>query len=447
MTGTPAELALKAFQDAAQQVPAYRELLAEAGIAPESITTMEDFARLPILDKFNTFRRFPIEQLCREGELGDLNSVLTSSGHSGVFSFGLNEARFQPMALAWLDELFDATFAVRNRKTLLINCLPMGVKVNVTLCTVAEVSVRPDMAIALVQAFQKHFDQFILIGDPGFIKHLLEMGQGMGVDWKALRVHVVLGEEPLAENCRIYIEEILGIDQSVPDSGIVTSSMGVGELGLNLFFEVPTPAPLIRLRRLLHLDAGLREAILGRCEVVPSLFTFESYRIFVEIDKDERLILTSVSPYVRLPLIRYVTGDTGVWLRLPEAVRTRLEAAGLSWDALQSTPILALHGRGKFARAGTAKIWPEAIKEGIYASSELARKITANFRVVSGDEIATVRIQLSPGVEWDPLVEAGLAEGIAKFVSAPFRVKCEPYATFGSGMTLDYERKFDYLGV
>lgn len=46
--------------------------------------------------------------------------------------------------------------------------------------------------------------------------------------------------------------------------------------------------------------------------------------------------------------------------------------------------------------------------------------------------------------------ESGLAERFAAamspYVGAPLDVSCEAYERFGSGMGLDYQRKFDYLG-
>ena len=77
--------AVEAFQSTAREVPAYQQVLTEKGIAPESIQTLEDFQRLvPVLDKHQTFGRFPVSQMCRQGTLGTLAGVLTSSGHSGL---------------------------------------------------------------------------------------------------------------------------------------------------------------------------------------------------------------------------------------------------------------------------------------------------------------------------------------------------------------------------
>ena len=443
---TSDDLALAAFHRAATRVPAYRVLLEEAAIHPENIRTLADFARLPVLEKQNTFQRFSIEQLCLDGSVGRLGSVLTSSGHSGIFAYGLNEADAFQGTVQWIDDLLDMLFAVRSRPTLLINCLPMGVKVSTQACTLAETSVRPDMAVGLVKAFQKHFSQIILVGEAAFVKFLLETGQQAGIDWPGHVTHVILGEEPLAENARTYLERILGIDPRRPETGIVCSSMGVGEIGLNLFSEVPPVAPLIMLRRALHGDAHLREAVLGPVDWVPSLFTYDPSRIFVEFDANGRMILTTLDSRLRLPLIRYATGDCGSLLRLQPHLQSAIENAGISWESLEGVPIVTIQGRGHHAAAAGTKVYPEAVKEGIYFDPDMARLTTANFRLVSGHERVRIRIQLSPGVIPKPEIEKGFNDAISRYVRGSFDVACEPYETFGSGMTLDYERKFDYLG-
>jgi phenylacetate-CoA ligase len=438
---------VNAFQRAAARVPAYGILLKEAGLDPDKIVTMEDFGRVPVLEKRSTFQRFPIAQLCTEGELGRLGSVLTSSGHSGIFAYGLTSAEAQGEAAQAIDELLDYIFQVRSRPTLLINCLPMGVKVHTEACTLAETSVRPDMVVGLVKAFGAHYQQIILVGEAAFVKHTLELGARDGVDWKNLLVSVIVGEEPLAENARKYIESLLSIDIARPETGIVASSMGVAELGLNLFSEVPPPVALVVLRRALHERAEFRQAVLGgHAKWVPSLFTYDPRRIFVEFDSAGRLLITTLDPKLRLPLIRYATGDCGHVLKIPAKLRPVIESLGLPWDLFAAIPIIAIQGRGDHALAGDAPVYPEVIKEGIYHDPELAPLTTANFRLISGDKRARIRIQLSPGITPSADLNKRFTSSIGYYLDHPFEVTCEAYETFGSGMTLDYERKFQYLG-
>lgn len=439
------ESALQVFHEAARRVPAYRALLAEQGIVADEINTGDNFRHLPVLDKQNTFQRFPIADLCLDGTLGKPASVLTSSGHSGVFAFSLADERALAATTQAIDDVLDQLFGVRTMPTLLINCLPMGVKVPTAACTLAETSVRPDMVLALVQALGADFTQLILVGDAAFVKLVLELGVRQGIEWRRYRVHVVLGEELLAENARSYFHRLLGSEPANAETGLIFSSMGIAEIGLNLFFEAPPAAPLIALRRALHSHAELRRTIVGDATWAPSLFTFDPRCVHVEFIEGNRLVLTTLLP-TRIPLVRYAPGDYGRFVTIPAAAHTGLAAVGCNPALLEALPIVAIRGRGQSALAGNTPLSPEAIKEGIYHDPESARLTTANFRLASGPECAEVRLQLSPDVVADETLDRRFAEAIGQYAEGPIRVRCQPYASFGSGMRLDYERKYDYLG-
>jgi phenylacetate-CoA ligase len=444
-------LAIESFNRAAAEVPAYRTILAEARIDSKSVRSIEDFRRLPVLDKKGTFGRFPIDQLCVGGSVGKLASVLTSSGHSGLFAFGLSDAAREASAAATIDAGLDMVFKVSRISTLLINCLPMGVKVPTKLCALAETSVRPDMVTAIVRAFGDKFEQIIVVGDAAFVKLALELGLKQGIDWSRHRVHVVLGEETLAENARVYIHHLLGSPVGTLERGLVFSSMGIAEIGLNLFFEVPPTTAMVHLRGVLHRDAALRKLILGYDTAwVPSIFTYDPRRIFVEfVEHDgaiDRMVLTTLDPHQQVPLIRYAPGDHGSFVNLPDAAIPALRAANCEIELLQQIPIVAVQGRGQFVKVGHGRVAPEAIKEGIYADAELCRSTTANLRLRGGGDRATVRLQLAPGVAPEPSLSRRFYNSVASYVSVPIEVVCQRFEEFGSGMNVDYERKFDYLG-
>jgi phenylacetate-CoA ligase len=203
---------LKVFRQYASSVPAYTKLLKDKGVNPESITSVEAFQRLlPIIDKYDTFIKYEdrISNLCVDGELGDVVSVLSSSGYSGRFSYGLISRSEDKAGRNMLDLYLDQCFQIEKRRTLLINCLPMGVKVASERTVVADVSVRPDMAIALVRSFGKDFDQIIVIGENTFMKCTLELGLEKKIVWSDYNVRIIVGEESFPETYRTYMASLL----------------------------------------------------------------------------------------------------------------------------------------------------------------------------------------------------------------------------------------------
>ena len=321
----------------------------------------------------------------------------------------------------------------------------MGVKVYTRACTLAETSVREDMVTALMSGVAPSYDQTILVGETAFIKRVLELGRAEGLDWRAALVHVAVGEEPLAENARTYLASLLGIDLRRPETGRIISTMGVAELGLNLFFEA---APLIPLRRALHHDAGWRREVLGPQALhVPMLFTYDPQRLFVEVLDDGRLVVTMLDTSRRLPLIRYATGDRCDWLDVGRVLPELAERVGLDAADLEFLPVLMVRGRGRGAGPDELPLDPEPVKEGLYADAALAAKTTANFRLRAAGDTLDVRVQLVPGAVADDALASRFADAIGRYVPVPVEVTCIAYGAFGAGMSLDYERKFDYLGT
>ncbi len=436
-------MVLGAFHQIAGDVPAYEAILYQAGIDPTQIRTLEDFGRLPVTDKACTFEKFSLAELCRGGEFRLPAGVITSSGHSGRFAYGIIPAESLEQQSRRIDEALELFFQARTKATLLINCLPMGVAVPATCCTVAPISVREDMAVALVRGLASYYEQIILVGETAFIKRVLEYGREKGIDWARLLVHVIIGEEPIAENGRAYLQSLLGIDHFQPQSGLIVSSMGVAEIGLNLFMEIP---PLAMLRRILHQNPPLGQLLLGPdAPCLPMLFTYDPASIYVEILENREMLITTLGAECPLPLVRYRTGDMAQWVNLqtlPDIPALNALKAHLPAEL----PVIAIFGRGQSVTAGSqGRIYPEQIKEGLYHEPELAAMVTGNFRLYDGEPRARCRVQLAPGVAPDDSLNQRFAQAMARYVSAPVDILCERYENFVNGMTVDYERKFAYI--
>ena len=164
---------LKAFRSAAKS-EAYLTLLREHNLDWQSVSSADEvLRRAPILNKQNTFIRFSLTQLALPGTLNQVAGVLTSSGATGRLSFGLSTWVAARAAADDIDLGLQEAFDIDHLRTLVINCLPMGVRFSSNTVCVAETSVREDMALAIARDVGPQFDQIVLIGDPLFLKCLV----------------------------------------------------------------------------------------------------------------------------------------------------------------------------------------------------------------------------------------------------------------------------------
>jgi phenylacetate-CoA ligase len=439
--------AVKVFKSTARRVSAYRTLLLECGIDPDSVNNWEDFQKLPTTGKHNTFQRFSLEQLCLPGTLDQLAGVLTSSGQSGNFAFGLTTRKQAKSANFMIDLGLEATFEVDRYKTLLLNALPMGVGFTSNAVTVAETSVREDMVLALADKFGPYFEQIVLVTDPVFLKLLCDTSRDRGFDWKRFRVHAVIGEETIGENFRSYVGHVLGTDPDDYHGPILGASMGAGELGLNLFFETPQT---IALRRLLCKEASLRQQFFGvelTAEQVPMLFTYSTAQICVECLPDEKaptgygqLTITPLAKDAPLPLLRYQTGDL-IRIYPPDALVQMLVNAAQPHLRRWNMPVVALRGRDS-EETGAANV--STVKDSLYRNRELADALTAAFRLETDNGALRLHLQMRsdalPPADFEARLRAELPESVRTA-----SIKLWPYAAFPFGMRLDYERKFKYV--
>ena len=455
---------LRAFARAAREVPAYRSLLAQHGLDPAAVRTVDDFQRLvPVLDKQAVFGDHDLPSLLAGGRLGESSVFWTSSGHSGVYSFGVDSAAQQERSAIAAEFLLDRTFGVLDRRTLLVNCLPMGVKVPVRAMSLAETSVRTDAALAIIRSVGPQFDQIILMAESLVLKKLVEDGPAAGVDWHKLTVHAVTGAEFIAENYRSYLACLMGIDFDHPERGLIGLNMGMSELALSVFSE---SIETIRIRRAAQGDAALRQALFGRTDIVPELMQYFPTRTYVETlegpGEGERaadaanpagqLVVSVLDPHARLPLIRYRTGDqvaTMPYARL-EAVMRLFGRQDLL--PVWKLPLGVIWGRNPRVQTPEGPISPAHVKEALYADFDLAGRVTGAFVIQSppgsrpGEPCRpTLIVQLKQGEPGPSYLADRLIERLARYTTAHVDLRLVPYRDFPVGMELNYERKCRYV--
>ena len=439
------EQVLKAFQRTSARVPAYKDILRKAGCQPEKVTSISAFKEMvPLITKEEVFPQYPIQDLCVDGNIDRLRSAMSSSGYSGVFAFGINTEENHRNAVKTIDTVLDYIFGISHKKTLLMNTLPMGVRVPTSL-PVADTSVHCEMALAIFRKFSPVFDQIIILGDPHFLKKILEDGIEQGIDWTRENVNLITGDDWVPETFRSYLGSLMGTDWDRVDRGLIGGTMGVAELGLSLFHE---SRDSIRIQRAALADKNLRYTLYGEgCDVQPTLFHYYPHRTFIEVvesaDGAPELVVSMVGADLLVPLIRYNVKDVARIHPYSE-IETILQGCGYGHLCPElKLPMLSIGGRRHNAPSlEEALITPEAVKQGIYRDHALAGATTGYFRLNRRDEALVIEVQLKKGVDSSSELETAFKTAIATHVAAPFRLQTFPYQSFPYSMELDYERKF-----
>lgn len=426
-----------------RQSPAYQRLYREYGVAGIDGLPLDALLDVvPVLEKGDLFARFALPELLSSAYTArDIGGILTSSGHgAGRFAFAASTWRQLRAAPDDVDLGLELAFGTDRRATLLVNCLPMGVVFDSNSTCVANVSVREDMALAIVDQAGALFEQVVLAVDPLFCKRLLDHAVDRGFDWSRRRMNVILGEEMFSEDFRSYLAARLGIEPAAEGEPLIGSSMGVGELGLNLFFET---RETIALRRARH--ARARDAVL------PSYFCFNPLRTFVEVHQPDSagvgdLVITMLDARAPIPMIRYRTGDRARWLN--DEDRDVADATVVDACMRQPFPVIAMLGR---ERDRIDDGWHvDHFKGLLYRDPRVADALSGAFVVRQAASGLELDIQMRRGCP-DDAAGAGarlqeLVAGVAssRGVSAP-TVRCYSHDSFPHGMGLDYERKFRYF--
>ncbi|MFA7319249.1 MAG: hypothetical protein WC022_01495 [Parcubacteria group bacterium] len=442
------KMAIPAFRRAATRMPAYKKILNDHKVDIAKIRSVADFAKLPILSKKTLFPLFDIEELCMDGDLSVIQGAMTSSGFSGIYSFGINTPQNYKTIAMSIDMGLQANFDIDHKKTFFINALPMGVKVRTSL-PLAETSVRDDMVLALLKKISPKFTQTIILSDPHFIKKIVDTGNAQKIDWEKLGVSFVLGEDWFSESFRTYLAEETGLDLDKPNGRLIGTTMGVAELDLNIFHE---GFETIQIRRAAVTDKKLREALFGQdAELVPIIFHYYPHRTYMEAvpekSDDQELVFSMLSQEMAIPLIRYNSGDKGKLMTHTELAKILTECGYERFIPKLKLPIVCVWGRkDRCLIANGVKIYPEIIKQGLYENTTVARTITGHF-FLSNETDPQMEIQLRKDIALKNITDLDerIKKALSQYKLPDMKIIIYPYADYPHAMELDYEKKFNNL--
>jgi phenylacetate-CoA ligase len=437
------EKVIEVFQKTAAVVPAYKKILAQKGILPENVKTIEDFEKtVPVLYKADMFTEFSPEELCFPGAIDSLASAIVTSGTSGSFAYKVITKQELEDGEKMIDSALEVFLQASKLKTCVINVLAMGVGYTSSY-PVISTSVRSDIAWQVVRNFAPNFDQIIVNGDPNFVKKFIEEGRKNNFGNAAGKLKLVTGGDWSSQSYSEYMQNALG-DKNENN---IFSNFGVTEIGLSVG---AADTSLFKIRKTIQENKNIQMAIFGtELKTAPALFFYDPERTYIEkINKNllfSELAFSTLSNS-SMPFIRYATDDYGTILD-PQNIKTILENNGIK-DLAPALPLPILALAGRVSNQVTNKkitVSAEDVKQIFYSNSEIAKNITGNFRLSPAKSSSLIEVQLMDGVKPSDLQK--LIKKSMVTLEKSIVIKVYEYHKFPYNMVLDYESKWAYTQV
>lgn len=407
---------LDTFRDAARRIPAYRKFLAQNGVSPDSIRSVNDLIRVPPVSKENYLRVHPWEELVAPEALATQPLVLAAtSGSTGVpFYFPRTDAKDEQSSV--YHSAFLARSGLDPRKpTLVIVAFGMGVWIGGIITyeafnrvskrdfplTILTTGVNKKEIYDALRTIGQHYAQLVLCGYPPFVKDVVDDGEPNGVDWRRFDTRILCAAEAFSEDFRDYLMQKTGIADAY--RGIM-NIYGSADLG-----TIATETPLsILLRRLALKNPPLFSRLFSEATRLPTVVQY--IPSFVSFEAVETRILCTADN--AMPLPRYDIGDRGGILSYDEVV-ARCASAGLDLakevkdagiaDTVRELPFVYVYERADFStKLYGAIIYAEHVRAGLQRQ-DVQSDVSGKFKMITNhdarqDEYLEVNVELQAGV-------------------------------------------------
>lgn len=410
------QLAPELFHTAAERVPAYKDFLKKQKIKHSLVKTIQDFKKVPPVDKNNYLQKYPLEALHIDGELSDAQMISVSSGSSGE-PFFWPRAGLLELETTYVQEMYLKTFFhIDKYSTLYLDCFAMGMYIAgpIILNSALRISQKgyPMMVITpglsmddILRVLPKigtKFEQVIISGYPPYVKDVIEEGRQEGIFWNKLKPRLILAGEGFSEQWRDRVAELGGITDVFNS---IINLYGTADASI---ISHETPESIV-FRRFADQDKKLRIDLFGDRypNRLPTLVQYlPTQKYFEVIDNEIHFTATS-----GVPLVRYNIHDDGgivSYNKVAQSCKERgFDAAktlrqGANDSPSWKLPFVYLYGRSDLTVIiYGANVYPENIKTAL-ESNNLVKKVTGRFTMTTEynqrqDPYLLIHIELAQG--------------------------------------------------
>lgn len=436
------EGAVSLFQKAARGIPAYKDFLKRNGVNPQKIKTFADFEQIPLTDKKDYLKQYPLKSLawgnCFKNEQLAFCSTSGSTGEPFYFP--------RSHELEWESSILHQIFlenSVEHLKqpTLVIIGFGMGVWIGgvLTYKAIEIASLRGKYPISVIapginkieifNALKKlapNYKQTILVGYAPFIKDVLDEASSQGINLKKLNIRMLFAAEAFPENFRDYLCAKVGIKNPCLDTLNVYGTADIGTMA----YETPIS---ILIRRLAVKNKKLFREIFSSIDKTPTLAQYNPDFITFESLNGE-IILTGDNS---IPLIRYSVGDHGGTYSFGELssklkkfglnIYKEAEKAGIR-DYVYELPFVYVYERINLATNLYGLIvYPETIREALLDKT-INSFITSKFTMLTKfDSRQNQRLEINIELKKDKKVDKVAKEKILKKIVSHLRYRSSEF--------------------
>lgn len=412
---------LKAFfivRAATKKIPAYKKFLKEKGFDADGIRSFSDIKKLPLTDKKNYFLKYGIEETLFKKKIAEGYSWEQSSNYDPDAGF-LFWPRFfeeEQKCLMNLEFLLRHTYECDKKRTLIVVGFVLGMwsagdrisrfakqlaKNKKLKIAVAATGASIMNIIELTQSVGQFYDQIILVGNPYFLRRVIEHGEQKGFDWRNHNIHLLTAGEGFPEDWREFVNKKIepeGGKTNLPIIRRIISVLGLTETSGSFGTETSL-ANLIR--RLCARDQNLKNLFFGETDSLPMVFQYNPFETFLEVE-DGELIITKLTSQ---PLLRFNSHDFGGICSFKKAIGI-LKDGGHNLDNLLKKengkkddilplPFVFLYGRNKNVFRILGLTLTVENLQAYVANPELIGNNTGNFKVAVVEEGESQRLHLT----------------------------------------------------
>ena len=377
-------------------VPAYKKLLKEKKININKIKKIEDFKKLPIIDKNSYCKKYSFGDLFPNRDLSQITTFSATSGSTGEpFYFPRGEE--QDWQYEYVAELFlKNQWQIDKKKTLGVIGFGLGIWIggiftykvfNILAQKGYKISLIPtgpnkELFLKSLKKFGHMFNQVILMGYPPFVKDIIDEARDYGINWKDYNIRILTAAEGFSEEFRNYIARKTLLNNPIND---VINIYGTVELGTMAHETAFTNL----IRKIACQKPKVFQKIFPEANRMPTLAQYHPYIVYFE-EVDGEVVVSGIGSSI--PLLRYKLADRGGVIPFDEMIR-KFKKGGINLfkeakkakidKTILKLPFVYVYERSDLATTLFGiLIYPEYIKSA-FQNKSLSNYLTGKFTMTT----------------------------------------------------------------